>query len=240
MRRRLEHVVSFDDPAARGLRPTGQYRLDLSTHEWWWSDGIYALHGFAPGEVVPTTDLVLAHHHPQDRDRLADFLATARPAQEPFGALHRVVDAGGHERSVVVVGRVDLVGSDPQDGATLHGYATDVSDPVRRRASSVATRQIEASSRTRGTIERAKGALAAVYRIAPEAAFDLMRTSSNRRNTPLREIAATVVDLTAEQHAERRARLDALLEHRPASTDGRPAGGRSAREPRQEPRPAAR
>jgi PAS domain-containing protein len=203
--------VPFDEPAARGPRPTGQYRLDLATQTWWWSDGIYALHGFAPGEVVPTTELVLSHHHPTDRDRLARFLARARPSEEPFGALHRLVDADGQERSVAVVGRVEPAAGDAQDAVTLHGYATDVSEPVRQRASAVATRQIEESSRSRGTIERAKGALAAIYRIAPDAAFELLRTASNRRNTPLREIAAAAVDLSTAADTGRRARLDTLL-----------------------------
>jgi hypothetical protein len=207
--------VPFDEPAARGPRPTGQYRLDLATQAWWWSDGIYALHGFVPGEVVPTTELVLAHHHPADRARLARFLARPRPSQEPFGALHRVVDATGRERSVVVVGRVDLSGAGPQAEVTLHGYATDVSEPVQQRASAVATDQIEASSRSRGTIERAKGSLAAIYRIAPEAAFELLRTASNRSNVPLRELAASVVDLASEPSAGRRRRLDTLLGRTP-------------------------
>lgn len=232
--------MPFDDPAALGPRPTGQYRLDLATQRWWWSDGIYALHGFTPGEVVPTTQLVLAHHHPTDRARLARFLERARPSEEPFGALHRLVDAAGRERSVVVVGRVEPVAGDPQDGATLHGYATDVSEPVQQRASAVATRQIEASSRSRGTIERAKGALAAVYRTDPEAAFELLRGASNHRNIPLREIAEAVVDLMTEPDADRRVRLDALLGRRLATPAEEPDSRRSAREPRHDARPAAR
>src|SRR5690606_16902586 len=60
---------------ARGAdQQIGQYRLDLTTGVWWWSPETYRLHGFEPGEVVPTTALVLAHKHPEDRDRVGRML----------------------------------------------------------------------------------------------------------------------------------------------------------------------
>lgn len=42
-------------------RRLGEYRYDLVREEWWWSPDMFALHGFAPGEVVPSTALALAH-----------------------------------------------------------------------------------------------------------------------------------------------------------------------------------
>lgn len=195
------------------------YRLDLATQSWWWSDGLYALHGFLPGEVVPTTELVLAHQHPADRDETARFLTSAQPTAEPFGAMRRLVDARGQERSVVVVGRIDPVDQGPDVGPLLHGYATDVSASVSARASAVATKQIRQSSRSRGSIERAKGVLAAAYRITPDAAFEVMRTSSNHSNTPLREIARAVIEVATAPTPGRRDRLDALLDHDPGHAD---------------------
>ncbi|MCK0115703.1 AmiR/NasT family two-component response regulator [Isoptericola sp. CG 20/1183] len=222
--------MSFDEPDARrgrrGAGPTGRYRLDLATRTWWWSDDIYALHGFAPGEVVPTTDLVLAHHHPDDRPRTARFLAAARRTDKPFGAMYRLIGADGTERSVVVGGMVEPV----SDGGelVLHGYATDVSTTVEERAGAVANQQIRASARSRGVIEQAKGALAAVYRISPESAFEVMRVASNDQNTPLREIAEAALDAATSSTSGRRARLDDLLAGVPAQ-DGRSPRGAGAR-----------
>ncbi|SDG20660.1 hypothetical protein SAMN04487781_4008, partial [Cellulosimicrobium cellulans] len=34
----------------------GQFRLDLGTGTWWWSSETYRVHGFEPGDVVPTTE----------------------------------------------------------------------------------------------------------------------------------------------------------------------------------------
>ena len=76
--------MSVDDHAieqalARGAhQQIGQYRLDLSTGVWWWSPETYRLHGFEPGDVVPTTALVLAHKHPDDRERVRQILDDAR------------------------------------------------------------------------------------------------------------------------------------------------------------------
>ncbi|WP_313663021.1 hypothetical protein [Cellulosimicrobium cellulans] len=68
--------MSVDDHAiehalARGAsQQIGRYRLELATGTWWWSSETYRVHGFEPGEVVPTTELVLAHKHPDDRERV--------------------------------------------------------------------------------------------------------------------------------------------------------------------------
>jgi len=40
---------------------SGRFSLEVATGAWWWSDETYRIHGFEPGEVVPTTRLVLAH-----------------------------------------------------------------------------------------------------------------------------------------------------------------------------------
>ena len=69
------HPVSLGD----GTTP-GQFRVDLATDVWWWSPETYRLHGFEPGEVVPTTSLVLAHKHPADRARVRDRRERARGA----------------------------------------------------------------------------------------------------------------------------------------------------------------
>jgi len=45
----------------------GRFSYDVPTDTWWWSTSLYTVYGFAPGEVVPTTALMLAHQHPDDR-----------------------------------------------------------------------------------------------------------------------------------------------------------------------------
>jgi hypothetical protein len=47
----------------------GSYQCAAGDGTCQWSDGIYAIHGFHRGEVVPTTTLLLSHAHAADRRR---------------------------------------------------------------------------------------------------------------------------------------------------------------------------
>lgn len=188
---------------------TGEYRLDLRTGTWWWSDEAFLVHGFAPGEVVPTTALILAHKHPEDREHARKLFDAGRRTGAPFSSVHRIMDARGRERTVAVVGR----GRRDEAGelVELTGYFVDISGVVAERSDERATEQIAAAAKTRGTIEQAKGVIAATYGLEPEEAFGLLRSVSNDRNVRLRDVAQLVVR-TASASGERcREYLDAVL-----------------------------
>ncbi|ROS74352.1 PAS and ANTAR domain-containing protein [Cellulomonas sp. PhB143] len=174
---------------------TGQYRLDLRTGSWWWSDESYLIHGFAPGEVVPTTELVLAHKHPEDRERVRRILDAGGRTGAPFTSIHRIMDARGRERTLAIVGHGEL--DDAGELVALSGFFVDITTTVTELSDDRATRQIAAAAAGRSTIEQAKGVLAAVCGVDPEAAFGLLRTVSNNRNVRLRELAADVVEAAA-------------------------------------------
>lgn len=210
--------MSIDDPTieqqlAQGAHPqVGEFRLDLPAGTWWWSPETYRLHGFAPGEVVPTTALVHAHEHPDDRDRVRRALERARTTGAPFSSVHRVVDARGAERVLV------MAGTGRRDSATgavvaVVGCFVDVTRAVAEHAHERARRDIAAAAATRGTIEQAKGVLAVAYGVHPEEAFARLTQASNDRNVPLRELARLVV-AEAMSGPDCVERVDALLRHR--------------------------
>ncbi len=58
---------------------TFEYRYD--TDIWTWSDTVAQMHGYEPGEVQPTTELVLSHKHPDD---LARVKALLKQSSAPF------------------------------------------------------------------------------------------------------------------------------------------------------------
>jgi PAS domain-containing protein len=186
------------DALLRGApQPVGQFILDLTDETWWWSDDLYAMHGFRPGEIMPTTALMLAHKHPEDRDRVEDVLLTAAATGEPFSSVHRIVDAQGRTRTLGVVGRGRL---DRDSGEMTHlsGYFVDLTTTQRELAQREATAAIRASSASRSTIEQAKGAVMAIYGLPPDEAFDLMCRRSSVTNEPLRELSRRLVaELTA-------------------------------------------
>lgn len=198
---------SFERALACGAeQQIGQYRLDLATGQWWWSAQTFRMHGFEPGQVVPTTDLILAHKHPDDRDRVREVLNEACDTGEPFSSMHRIMDARGRERVLVISGQGRR--ADSGGVCELVGYFIDVTRAVAAQAQEKTRRDIAAASMTRGPIEQAKGVIAAAFGIGPEEAFLMIRRASNNHNIALREYARRIVDeATRGDCAERVAAL---------------------------------
>ncbi|MFC8597087.1 PAS and ANTAR domain-containing protein [Isoptericola sp. NPDC057191] len=191
-------------------QPAGSFRCVLPDETWWWSDETYWIHGFEPGDVVPTTALVLAHKHPEDRERVRRILAGARRTRTPFASLHRIMDARGRERTVVLMGQVEHLPDDPSREA-LCGFVTDVTDQVGDRARRDASQQVAAATQSRETIDQAKGALALLYGLTSDEAFAALRTASNVRNVKLRDLAALVVEVARRDGAEAHRQLGPVL-----------------------------
>jgi hypothetical protein len=195
-------------------QPVGRFRVELTTDVWWWSDEVYEMHGFAPGEVVPTTALVLAHKHPDDRDRAADALARTARTGKAFGSMHRIVDANGRTRTLAVAAR----GRRPGPGtpvAEMAGYFVDVTGAHHEAARREATAAIRAADASRSDIEQAKGVVMLAYGVGADEAFELLRRRSNHANVPVRELARRLVGglgTAGEGLDEARRRVDGLLD----------------------------
>jgi PAS domain S-box-containing protein len=185
----LEQVLAGGDRP-----PVGRYRLELATGQWAWSDEVYVMHGFEPGQIVPTTPLMLSHKHPDDRARVDGLLRRAAETGQPFSSVHRIRDAQGKTRTLAVTGQGRR---DPATGRVteLFGYFIDVTESHREAAARDATASIQASAERRAVIEQAKGVLMVVYGIDEEAAFDLLRQASNLANIAVRDIAYSLVHL---------------------------------------------
>jgi AmiR/NasT family two-component response regulator len=173
---------------------SGAFRQEVATGAWWWSDEVYAIHGFVPGAVVPTTELVLAHTAPEDRERVRDALAAAA-AGEPGSSVHRLLDAARAERVVALT-------AEPGAAGTVRGQLVDLTETVRSRAQAEASAAIAASARNRACIEQAVGVVAFVEQVDAERAFDLLRVASNHANVPIRSLAQTIVQSLPELHGD--------------------------------------
>lgn len=192
-----EHPLEdkIEEVLAGGERPpVGRFRLDLATGQWAWSDEVYVMHGFEPGQIVPTTPLMLSHKHPDDRARVDGVLRRAAETGQPFSSVHRIRDAHGTTRTLAVTGQGRR---DPATGRVteLFGYFIDVTESHREAAAREATASIRASAERRAVIEQAKGVLMVVYGIDEETAFEQLRQASNLANIAVRDIAQTLVHL---------------------------------------------
>ena len=187
---------------APGSRPPlGRYRLDLATGTWAWSDEIFEMHGFRPGEIVPTTDLMLAHKHPDDRARVDSVLKNAAATGEPFSSVHRILDAQGRTRTLAVTGQGR---ADPDTGqiVELMGYFIDVTEASRQIAQREATASIRAAAESRSAIDQAKGVLVVGLSLDEDEAFDRLRTASNQSNVPVRVLADRLLEVFSRPGVE--------------------------------------
>ena len=82
----------------------GWFRYFFDDERWEWSPQVAKMHGYPPGTVTPTTDVVLSHKHPDDYRQIADTLALIRQTRQAFSSRHRIRDIHGAVHHVVVVG----------------------------------------------------------------------------------------------------------------------------------------
>jgi hypothetical protein len=190
----------------------GWFRFYFADERWEWSEQVQLMHGYEPGTVTPTTELVLSHKHPDDYQQVAATLDEMRRSHRTFSTRHRIIDTKGGVHSVVVIGdqlydeRGELVGT--------HGFYVDVtpSDEFTEELVSAAVAEI---AENRAAIEQAKGMIMLIYRVSADAAFELLKWRSQETNIKLRILAEQVLadfaGLAYEETLPPRATFDHLL-----------------------------
>ena len=198
--------------------PVGRFSWRVPEDVWWWSDETYALHGFEPGQVVPSTDLMLAHKHPDDLDHVREVYRSALQAPTVFSCYYRLVDARRREHSVLSVGE-----SLPGDGVEVRevrGFIVDVTQARRADFRDEVSAAVEGATRHRAAIEQAKGVLMFVHGIDENAAFAMLRGLSSTSNTKLATLAERLAARLRDAGPvpdTARAALDEMLEQGLAS-----------------------
>src|SRR5690348_12956054 len=102
----------------------GWFRYFFAGERWEWSPQVHRMHGYEPGGVQPTTDLVLSHKHPDDRGQFALTLDEIRRNSDAFSTRHRIVDVRGRTRHVVVIG--DRLHEESGAVVGTHGFYVEV------------------------------------------------------------------------------------------------------------------
>jgi hypothetical protein len=186
------HGVEVEQAFAGAPQRVGWFRFYFEDQRWEWSEQVQRMHGYEPGTVTPTTELVLAHKHPEDRREVAKTIDEMVLARRAFSTRHRILDTRGVVHQVVVVG--DLL-TDRQDVAIgTHGYYVDITPSSDRAREDLISARVAEITEHRAVIEQAKGMLMLVYGLDDEAAFDLLRWRSQSSNVKLRRLAEKIVD----------------------------------------------
>lgn len=177
--------------------PIGQYRVDLRTGRWWWSDEVYVVHGLEPGSVEPSADLMTARKHPDDRARVLREMRRTLRTGRPFSCMHRIVDSRGRTRTVV------LTGQGRRDGARgelleIAGYLVDLTAVHRTHVERDTARSLDTALEGRAHIDQARGVLRALLALDEDAASDRLVGFASRAEVTVRDVAEKLLGWVAD------------------------------------------
>jgi PAS domain S-box-containing protein len=187
----------------------GSFRYIRAGDHWEWSDAVARMHGYTPGQMQPTTALVLSHQHPDDAANVALLVEAVKGQGRPFSSRHRIVDVRGHTHMVLVIG--ERLCDEGGDVIGTTGFYVDLTDFGENASVEAALADFTAH---RALIEQAKGILMMTYGISAERAFDILVWRSQETNTKLRTLVLRIIsDFTAQLHvpSDVRAKADHLL-----------------------------
>jgi two-component system cell cycle sensor histidine kinase/response regulator CckA len=112
---------------AQRVAGLGSFRWDPSTTCLEWSDGMFRLHGLAIGAPPPLQNLEQLVH-PDDRERVLDFMRNFGSSVEPTSIEYRIAQPGGAVLDVVM-----LVHSERSEAGALRFHGV-IQDSTERKA----------------------------------------------------------------------------------------------------------
>lgn len=178
-------------PEASGQCLAGTFYLDIATGRCEWSEEMFQIHGYSPGEVVPTLDLLLAHKHPQDREPIRRIVAELCTRGGRQASFHRLTDSRGREHRVLTV--AETIG-EAGNITALHGFTVDLSRPLQTENRQAADEAIRGMYASREVIEQAKGVIMGLRGGTPDQAFSVLSGRSQNSNVKLAVVAAQLVE----------------------------------------------
>jgi PAS domain S-box-containing protein len=166
----------------------------------WWSEGMFALHGYEPLEVEPSLPLLFDHQHPDDRDRARQAFDRISRDGRPFVFEHRLLTRSGQLRTVIlsVSALLDAAGRP----ATIKGMSLDVTDARRihhaAAEETVSGTQAELSRITsqiesHNVVSKATGVLMERHKLPADEATALLRRASQLAGRKLGDIASELL-----------------------------------------------
>ncbi len=140
---RLQHAKEISLVQARlkeaqRIASIGNWELDVTSNDLWWSDEIYRLFQLDPDGFGANYESFLERVHPGDRRAVDDAVQRALSGHEPYSIDHRIIREDGTERVVHETAEVHLneEGKPVRMAGTVHDITErkKAEDEFRRRA----------------------------------------------------------------------------------------------------------
>jgi PAS domain S-box-containing protein len=198
----------LDGPA----QPVGAFRFYFAGERWEWSPEVAAMHGYKPGTVEVTTQLLLAHKHPDDRQQVQRALFRSLETRTPFSSRHRIIDTAGQVHHVVVIS--DAMTDAEGTLVGTEGFYIDLTDFRTESDNAELESKVHDFAVHRAVIEQAKGMIMMGYNITDQQAFDVLVWRSQQVNVKVRDLATSIVARTPgalAMTADNRSALDHIL-----------------------------
>lgn len=190
--------ITYSGALGTGDCVAGSFHLDTATGTFEWSEALFRVHGYSPGEIVPSVDLLLSHKHPDDRARAAELISQVGREGGYFCLYHRIIDSRRRVRRVLTCGEGVLDGAGKVKA--LDGVMIDLTATVRHETEQAARDAIAGATASRAVIGQAQGILMGRLLISSAEAFSILAGHSSRTNVKLATVATDLVRVADSPH----------------------------------------
>ena len=148
--------------------------------------------------MVPTTQLIRFHAHPDDRDAVAATLAGAMAEPGSFNLAFRLVDAHGDTRRVLLLGTGSALDGPGTSAVHLRGQLVDLTSLQDQILNEDLGPMVDDFRAHRAVIEQAKGIVIQLFAVDADEAFARLRAASQAANVKVRDLAEYLVVAAAQ------------------------------------------
>lgn len=116
--------VLFED--AQQMAHIGSWEWDIQADEVSWSEELFRIYGYEPGEIDLNFRVYLDHAHPDDREQVKNIILDSYSSRKPFTFYYRIFKKDGTEVMLHGRGKVDT--DENNKPVKMSGTAQDVTE----------------------------------------------------------------------------------------------------------------
>jgi PAS domain S-box-containing protein len=114
---------------AQEISHLGNWNIDLVNQKTTWSGEMYNIFGVKKDEVQPSTELLISHIHPDDRERMMNFMKDSEKDLISSSSTFRIVRKGGKIRNIYTENRFAL--NKKGNPVGIYGIIQDITERIQ-------------------------------------------------------------------------------------------------------------